>query len=140
LLGDYSNAIYVASNKDRSDSGYLLFGHERSLMAQPFDTKTLRLGAEAFTVAGQIATISNTVYRNFSASENGMLILDPEPQRQYKQALWVNRAGKTINTVKQFDDVRLSTLAPDGRRFVATTYDLQTYNFDLWLSDVTGGA
>ncbi|HKQ77547.1 MAG TPA: protein kinase [Blastocatellia bacterium] len=140
LVGDYSNAIYVASPKDGSEYGYLLFGHDRSLMAQPFDAKTLRLSSEPFTVADQIATIPNSVYRTFSASDNGALVFDPEPKRQHKQAFWVDRAGKTINTMEQFDDLRITSLAPDGRRFVATTYDLLTNNFDLWLSDVTGAA
>jgi hypothetical protein len=145
LLGDYSNVIYVASNEDgkdgkeRSDEGYLLFGHEKSLAAQPFEAKTLRLGSEPFTVADRIATIDNSVYRNFSASDNGVLVFDPEPRRQRKQARWVDRAGRTINTVAQFDDLRLTKLAPDGRQFVATTYDWPNYSFDLWLSDVTGG-
>jgi eukaryotic-like serine/threonine-protein kinase len=139
LLGDYSNAIYAASDKDRSDAGYLLFGHEKSLTAQPFEAKTLRLGSEPFTVAEEIATIDNTVFRNFSASDNGVLVFDPEPRRRHKQARWVDRAGKTINTLDQFDDLRITKLAPDGRQFVATTYALSTNNFDLWLSDVTGG-
>jgi serine/threonine protein kinase len=140
LLGDYSNAIFVGSDNGRTDNGYLLFGHEKALMAQPFDAKTLRLDGEPVTMSGQIATIVNTVYRNFSASENGVLVFDPEPMRQHKQLLWVDRAGRAINPVEQFDDVRLSTLSPDGRHFVATNYDLATNNFDLWLSDVTGGA
>jgi len=139
LLGDYSNAIYVPSNTGRVDNGYVLFGHEKALMAQPFDSRTLRLAGEPITVAGQIATIVNSVYRNFSASGNGVLIFDPEPNRQQKHALWVDRAGRTIKTLKQLADMRVARIAPDGRRFVAANYDLPTNNFDLWLSDVTGG-
>ncbi|MEP7339251.1 MAG: protein kinase [Acidobacteriota bacterium] len=139
LVGDYSNASYVSSDTRKPDKGYLLFGHEKALMAQPFDAGTLRLGGEPVTVAAQIATIVNSVYRNFSASGNGVLVFDPELNRQQKQALWVDRAGKTINTLKQFADIRVARIAPDGRRFVASNYDLQTNNFDLWLSDVTGG-
>lgn len=139
LLGDYSNAIYVASGTGRKDDGFLVFGHEKALMAQPFDAKALRLDGEPFTVTSQVATIVNSVYRNFSASDNGELVFDPEPNRQQKQALWVDRTGKTINTLKQFDDMRVARLAPNGKHFVATNYDLPTNNFDLWLSDVTGG-
>lgn len=139
LIADYSNASYVPSDAGRMDNGYLLFGHENALMAQPYDAGKLRLGGEPFIVAGQIATIVNSVYRNFSASDNGLLVFDPEPNRQQKQALWVDRAGKTINTLKQFADLRVARIAPDGRHFVAGNYDLQTNNFDLWLSDVSGG-
>ncbi len=139
LLGDYSNAIYVSSGTGTKDDGFLVFGHEKALMAQPFDSKALRLGGEPVTVTSQVATIINSVYRNFSASDNGVLVFDSEPNRQQKQVLWVDRAGKTINTLKQFDDMRVARLAPNGKHFVATNYDLPTNNFDLWLSDVTGG-
>ena len=139
LFGDYTNAIYVASDTGRSDKGYLLFGRERALMAQSFNAKTLRLGGEPVTLAGQVATIVNSVYRNFSVSNDGMLAFDPEPNRQQKQMLWVDRAGKTINVLKQFDDARMARLAPNGRQFAASNYDLEKNNFDLWLSNVAGG-
>jgi serine/threonine protein kinase/Tol biopolymer transport system component len=139
LLGDYSNAIYVAPDTSRTDNGYLLFGRERAMMAQSFDARTLRLRGETVTLAGQIATIVNSIYRNFSASNSGLLVFDPEPNRQHKQMLWVDRAGKTINVLKQFDDARMARLAPDGRHFAASNYDLEKNNFDLWLSDVAGG-
>jgi len=85
------------------------------------DAKTLRLGGEPVILAGQIATIVNSVYRNFSASNDSVLAFDPEPNRQEKQMLWVGRAGKAINVLKQFDDARMARLAPDGRHFAAST-------------------
>lgn len=139
LVGDYSNALYAPAVPGKSETGYLLFGHEKGLVAQPFNARTFQLGGEPVTVAAQIATTLNSVYRNFSASENGVLVFDADPQRQQKQTLWVDRGGKTLNVLKQLDDIRAARLAPDGRRFVASNYDLATNNFDLWLSDVTSG-
>ncbi len=139
LLGDYSNAIYVPSDTGRKDEGFLVFGHEKALMAQPFDAKALRIGGEPVVLTGQIATISNSIYRIFSSSDNGVLVFDPELNRQQKQVLWVDRTGKTINALQQFDDMRVARIAPDGRHFVASNYDLPTNNFDLWLSNVSGG-
>ena len=77
--------------------------------------------------------------RRFSASDSGLLVFDPSPNRQRLQALLVDRSGRTINTLERLDNVRLVRVAPDGKRFVATRYDPQTDNFDLWLSDVTSG-
>lgn len=139
LIGDYSNAVYVSANGASDNKGYLLFGHEKTLMAQPFTAKTLSLNGEPFTVSAQVGTLVNSVYRDFSASDNGVLVFDPEPSRQQKQVLWVDRSGKTINNLTQLEDVRVARLAPDGKHFAATNYDLLTNNFDLWLADVTGG-
>jgi serine/threonine protein kinase/Tol biopolymer transport system component len=139
LLGDASNAIYAAFGTEGVGPGYLLFGRERALMAQLFDARTLRLGGEPFPVAGQVATIIGTINRRFSASNTGVLVFDPAPDRQRQHAIWVDRSGKTINSLVRLDNVRLTRLAPDGRRFVVSCYDPQTNNLDLWLSDVTSG-
>src|SRR2546430_10019477 len=58
------------------------------------------------SVADHIATVDNSVYRNFSASENGVLVFDPAPSRERKQVRWVDRAGRIINTVEQRSEER----------------------------------
>jgi eukaryotic-like serine/threonine-protein kinase len=135
LLGDISNAIYVA---DGSGVGYLLFGREGALLAQLFDAKKLRLDSEPFPVATQVSTLG-PVIRRFSASENGLLVFDPIPNRRRQQGYWVDRSGKTINSLKPLDDVGVSRLAPDGQRVVVSRYNQQAGSTDLWLSDVTSG-
>jgi Tol biopolymer transport system component len=141
LLGADSNAIYAPSG---SGDGYLLFGREGALMAQPFDADTLQLGAEAFPVVGRVGTAlgSTTSYRrrNFSVSANGVLVFDPQPNRQRSQALWVDRSGKTINSLEGLDNVGTLNLAPDDRRFLVARNRPQDTNNDIWLSDVTSGA
>jgi Tol biopolymer transport system component len=167
LLGDTSNVSYVASGAppdttsgatsgmasdrasdtasvtasvtDGAGKGYLLFGREGALMAQPFDAKRLRLDGEPFPVASQVATIPGTDDRRFTVSENGVLVFDPSLNRQRKQALLVDRGGKIISSPERLDNLRLARLAPGGERFMATRYDPETDNFDLWLSDMTGG-
>ena len=71
LLADDSNAVYAASNKGE---GYLLFGREGALMAQPFDAARRQLTGEPFSVAGQVRTNLDNVIssrrRSFSVSEN----------------------------------------------------------------------
>jgi eukaryotic-like serine/threonine-protein kinase len=135
LLADISNAVYAA---DVSGVGYLFFGREGALLAQPFDAKKLRLDGEPFPVAAQVA-ILGTIIRRFSASENGMLVFDPIPNRLSKRAYWVDRSGKTINSLKPLDDARLIRLAPDGQRVVVSRYNQQAGALDLWLSEVTSG-
>jgi eukaryotic-like serine/threonine-protein kinase len=140
ILGDDSNALYAPSS---SGGGYLLFGREGALLAQPFDADTLQLGGDAFPVAGRVGTVlgSNTSYRrrNFSVSGNGVLVFDPWPNRQRSQALWVDRSGRTVNSLERLDNVGTLNLAPDDRRFSVGRTSPQNTNNDIWLSDVTSG-
>jgi eukaryotic-like serine/threonine-protein kinase len=106
LLGDASNAIYAPSG---SGGGYLLFSREEALTAQAFDAEALRLGGEPFTVAGRVGIVQGgaTSYRNpnVSASDNGLLVFDPLPERLRRQVRWVDRGGKTINTFAGLNSV-----------------------------------
>ena len=67
-LATDSPALFVAP-------GYLLFRHNRTLMAQPFDEKRLALSGEAVSVAENVAS-------GFSASDIGVLVYRNEMSRQ----------------------------------------------------------
>jgi eukaryotic-like serine/threonine-protein kinase len=141
LLGDASNVVYAASG---TGGGYLLFGREGALMAQPFDAQALQLGGEAFPVAGRVGTVlqgstSGFRRRNFSVCNNGMLLFDPQPNRQRSQLLWVDRSGKTIKSLDRLDNVVIPRLAPDDKRFAVVRASPQDGNNDIWLSDVASG-
>jgi eukaryotic-like serine/threonine-protein kinase len=94
LLGDVSNAVYATA---ATGKGYLLFGREEELMAQPFDADAGQLSGDPFSIAGQVGLVLgvsvNTRSRNFSVSENGVLVFDPLPHRQRSQVIWVDRGG-----------------------------------------------
>jgi Tol biopolymer transport system component len=140
LLGDDSNAVYAASG---SASGYLLFGREGALMAQPFDTARRRLTGEPFPVAGQVGTVLNNSVsirrRNFSISDTGVLVFDPLPDRQINQLVWMDRGGRKTGSIDGMDKAAMVRLSLDDKRFVVSRFDFQTGNADLWLSNVTGG-
>ncbi len=147
LQSDDSNAIYAAStNRGRTSGtsgGYLLFGREAALMAQPFDAETLQLGGEPFPVAERVAALlgaaTSYLHRNFSVSENGVLVFDALPIRQRSQVFWVDRGGSKISSPEGLENASTLRLAPDDRRFAVARLSQQSNNNDLWLSDVTGG-
>ncbi|HEU4390075.1 MAG TPA: hypothetical protein VFV34_19895, partial [Blastocatellia bacterium] len=139
LLGDDSNAVYASSGSGRE---YLLFGREGALMAQPFDTRQLRFTDEPFSVAGQVGRVLSThARRNFSVSENGVLVLDSLPDRQRNQLIWVDRAGRKTNDVggPQTLNPGRPRLSPDDARFIEDRFDLDRGSSDLWLTDVASG-
>src|SRR5262249_12837896 len=77
LLPDYSNAVYAAGD---NGMGYVLFGREEALMAQPFDVGKLKLSGEPFVVAAHVrralGNIESLRHLSCSVSENGVLVLD----------------------------------------------------------------
>ena len=142
VLEHDSNAIFVMSHPTDARRGYLMFGREGGLVAQAFDTDTLRLSGEAAPIAARLGTVqgANLSYRrrNFTASANGLLVYDPHTDRQRSQMLWVDRHGKALQTLTQLDNVSVPSLSPDESRIVVARKDLATNNNDLWLTDALG--
>jgi dipeptidyl aminopeptidase/acylaminoacyl peptidase len=140
LLGDASNALYAASGSaSGTDGGYLIFGREGALLAQPFDAEQRRFTGELFPVAAQVGLAlgvrGSTSRLNFSVSDTGVLVFDPLPDRQRNQLVWVDRGGRKTVSLDGMDKARMVRLSPDDKRFVVSRYGS---NVDLWLSDVTG--
>ena len=93
-------------------------------------------------IAARLGTVqgANLSYRrrNFTASDNGLLIYDPHIDRQRSQLLWVDRHGTPLHVLAQLDDVGVPVLSPDESRIVVARKDLATNNNDLWLTDPLG--
>jgi eukaryotic-like serine/threonine-protein kinase len=142
VLEHDSNAIFVTSHPTDARRGYLMFGREGGLVAQAFDTDTLRLSGEAAPIAARVGTVQGGSLsyrrRNFTASANGLLVYDPHTDRQRSQMLWVDRHGKALQTLTQLDNVSVPSLSPDESRIVVARKDLATNNNDLWLTDALG--
>ncbi len=131
LLTETSNADYVSR-------GYLLFVRERALMAQPFDSRRLRLTGDAFPVEPRIgfASVSGG---NFSASENGTLAYGTSDDVITTQLTWYDRAGKHLNTIGDPGGYRQPQLSPDGSKLVVERLDLQSRASDIWMYDTARG-
>ena len=141
LLDGESNAEYAGP---ATNTGYLLFGSEEALMAQPFDLTAYQLTGEPAPVAARVGSILTSAVssrrRNFSVSDNGTLIFDPFPNRQRNQLVWMDRTGKKSEPVSGLDNVSQARISPDDKRIVVTRLQQGvTGNSDLWLADLSGG-
>ena len=135
LLNDDSNAMFAT---DAAGAGYLLFARQNVLMAQAFDARKRQLEDHPFPVAEQVATFRSSITRRFSASNNGLLIVDPALNRQRRQGLWVNRTGQPL-ALKPVENPRLMRLSPDGQRVVVSRRTAEAGSSDLWLVDAAQG-
>jgi Tol biopolymer transport system component len=128
LLPDASPAKY-APPADSGGSGHLMFVREATLMAQPFDPKTLRLTGEVFPVAESVA--------QFSVSESGALAYMAGATAARQELVWLDRTGKRIESAGPPGDYANFRLSPDEKRIVFNR--VEAGNVDIWVLDLTRG-
>ncbi|HTW63969.1 MAG TPA: protein kinase [Bryobacteraceae bacterium] len=121
-----TNAIYA--------SGYLLWMRGSTLVAQPFDAKTLKLSGEARPVADPVGKSAITGRVNVSASNNGLLLYSAIGANQLT---WLDHEGKPFGTLGEPNDYVIFRISPDQRRVAAAIGS--PARADLWLIDVGRG-
>ena len=117
-------------------NGYLFFMRENTLMAQPFDAGRLQMRAEPVPMAGRVDT---TWYNTgiFSVSPSGALAYRATAQSGSFQLTWLDRQGKTLNTVGQPSSDQGIWLSPDGTRGVVRETRGESTG-DIWTGRSTG--
>lgn len=144
LLGDITSARFTAGTPDSpaaSGDGWLLFGRDGALVAQPFDTVRLQFAGEPFRISEQVGSdLAYAGYFIFSASTNGVLVFDSSGNRQRRRYLWMDRAGKQAGSLDVVGSSGQPWLSPDEKHFLADRTDPQTGTFDLWLCDIGDGS
>src|SRR5262249_34834937 len=141
LLDDVTVVKYMAAAPadTANGDGWLLFVRDGALLARPFDTSRLDFTGEPFSLSDKLGSGIFGPPFNFSVSDNGVLVFDPSlKQRQHRQYRWVDRRGKTINTLDVATGNYAPWLSPDEKHFIASRPDYQRFNTDLWLCDVSG--
>jgi Tol biopolymer transport system component len=115
-----------------AEPGYLLFLHGASLMAQPFDVRTLRLSGTARFIAEPVYFGS----MSFSSTAGGLLLY----QRSFQtQLTWLDPSGIKLSTLGDPGYVSAPYLSPDGRYAMVTVTDARQGKTKLWLYDVNQG-
>src|SRR5262245_17298650 len=124
---------------DSSGAGWLLFGRDDALLAQPFDTSRLEFTGEPFPLSDKVGSYLVRVnYFTFSVSDNGVLVFDPSLKRRRRQYLWVDRRGRPIDSLDVVVGNFNHMLSPDDKRFIADRLDPQATLQDLWQYDASG--
>jgi len=139
LSSTNSTAIGEADSNATYAAGRLLYLRGTSLMAQPFDLRSLRTSGEAEPVAEGVERFLDLVTVGaFTASNSGLLAYQTGPADPRKQLTWFDRTGKRIKTLGDARAFFSIELSPDGRTLAASAPDALG-NFDLWLYDVASG-
>jgi serine/threonine protein kinase len=130
LLGADSAAIYD------SQSGHLLFVRQGTLLAQPFDPKTLVLTGESLPIAERVEATVTQGIAAFSVSSNGILAYGVGAGTAGGlQMAWFDRQGKQVEDVGLAGNYRGIDLATDGTRVAAHRHDGN--GGDIWVTDLS---
>jgi eukaryotic-like serine/threonine-protein kinase len=131
LLSGTLGTVYAAPSA-AGEKGHLLFlragGVGSTLLAQPFNEKSLESTGVAFPVADNVGS--------FSASENGVLGYRALPSLFNRtQLAWVDRTGKLLGNVGPPGRYNSLALSPDGGRVALARLD-DSGDPDIWILDV----
>ena len=126
-----SNVAYTAP-------GYLLFVHERTLQAQPFDAAKVQPTGDAFPVAEDIDLVSaSQAQHQFSVSQNGVLAHSSGNGAVGYQLTWFDRAGQIAGNLGTPGFINWGAISPDGNTVAVDRRDDANGIFDIWLHDLT---
>jgi serine/threonine protein kinase len=125
LLHSHANAIYA--------SDHLLFLRQSTLMAQPFDTKSLELTGDAVPVADPVQEGRSVAKGIFSASDDGLLAYIEGASGADRQLEWFDRGGTQIGAIAGTDAYAGVRISRDGTRIA---YYLDSAGYDIWSYDI----
>jgi eukaryotic-like serine/threonine-protein kinase len=132
ILKTQGNVMYV-------DPGHLLFYKDRTLFAQDFDLKNLKLTGEPapiFTDVGFSPRISKAVY---SASSSGLLLAQKAGESAVSQLVWFDRAGHEAGTAAKPGIYGNTMLSPSGKWVASDTTDAGSLNTDIYIYNTDSG-
>ncbi len=141
VLRARSSVRYVPppeSSFGRDHRGSLLFLRGTTLFAQRFDAAAMRVEGDATAVAQQVGFIANIAFANFSASQNGLLLIRHDGTQNNRLA-WTDRDGKESPVGEQAGAYLGPSLSPDATRVAVPMTDANTGNLDIWQIDLAHG-
>jgi serine/threonine-protein kinase len=115
-------------------TGHLVFVQGDSVLAAPFDTKSVSVTGPAITLLKGVRISSWTGYADFAFSETGTLVyVSGGPNPTNASLVSVDRSGKVTPVVDERRAYRLPRISPDGRYIAVASVDQQV---DVWTYDL----
>jgi len=136
-LDSDEKAPMISANSPAMSSfeGYFFFLRGRTLMAQRFDAKELRVLGESRPVADDIQYFPNTASAMFAVADDGTLAFHRGPGRMSRM-VWVDRSGKEVGSSHVSGNTQLPRISHRADRIVYSLADPVSGEGDLWILDV----
>jgi dipeptidyl aminopeptidase/acylaminoacyl peptidase len=136
LLPSEAPAQFVPARQDgRSHAGYLLYVHDRNLVAHPFDSETLEVTGDYQRIDGDLSVFTYG-QTSLSASSTGVIVYSKDPGVS-GELKWVDRNGTVAGVLGTPGSLGDPVISPDGK-FVA--FDrAEESNRDIWTIEIATG-
>ncbi len=130
--------ISADSNVGYAPPGFLLYGRQETLLAQPFDPKTFQLNGDVITIAENVARAPDNPISLFSTSNNGVLVYAAPSWPKY-QLTWHDRNGTRMGSVGEPGTFYGLGLSPDERRVALFRPTPPLGTLDIWTLELASG-
>ncbi|MFZ0336724.1 MAG: hypothetical protein WAL45_01735, partial [Terracidiphilus sp.] len=131
LAQEDSNALYAPP-------GYLFYLDHRTLMARPFNAKTLRFTGPEVAVAQNVGELQGSDEGFFSVSPAGVLAYQTgQGIATTSQMTWFSRTGQKLGTLGPPDIYAAPALSPDGGQVAVELGPHGSSN--IWVYDLKRG-
>jgi eukaryotic-like serine/threonine-protein kinase len=114
----------------------LLFVRDGTLVAQRFDSKSLKTSGDAVPLAERIGT-NNIGLARFSVSREGTLAY--RTGESDGRLVWVDRSGRELESVGEPGLYGDPALSPEGQRLAFHQTDARNGKSDVWIRDLARG-
>jgi serine/threonine-protein kinase len=117
-------------------TGHIVFYHEGTLFALPFDADDLEVTGSQFPVLEGVSGRPGNGSADFALSETGLLayVTGTQGTTPYR-IVWVDREGRAETLWEEPGLYGTPRLSPDGTRLALTV--LRDANLDVWVLDLT---
>lgn len=126
----------VRSSAMYSTTGHLLFVKGSTLVAQPFDVRTLKVTGAPLPIAEQVMFNAGTARGTFSISRTGLLAYRTSAE---SELVWFDRAGRSLGRIGSRARYLRFAVSPDNMHIAAARLDPQTGVSHIWLIDAESG-
>ncbi len=120
-------------------SSHILFMRQSTLLAIPFDPRSLVLSGEPSVIAEDAERDLGRSKGGFTVSEGGTLAYHPGTQTSWTQLAWLDRSGRRLGPVGEPGIMGEPELSPDGRRAAVSVLDAASRTVQIWLYDLGSG-
>jgi Tol biopolymer transport system component len=139
LDGKEKRFLFNTETNARYTGGYMFYGRETTLMAQPFDLKSLGFTGDPISVANEVQTDFSFSQMTYGTSENGVLVYQTGQSGGSSHLTWFDRSGKQTGVLGDPGSYFAHALAHDGQHVAVTLIDSRVGASDIWVFDVARG-
>ena len=125
--------VEATANAAYAGPGYLLFYHDKTLLAQRFDLKRFALTGEPTAILTEIQYVPQVKKAVFAVSDNGLLVAQGgSSEAALSQPVWFDRKGNEVGVVGTPGMYGNVSIAPNGRLVAVDKTDVGSQNTDVW--------